>query len=161
MTLFGILLLCIFYRYYFGRCLSDSELAQLDPLPYSQETSTHYSDRLHDFSVTISRCYRDVYVNSFFPCTGRLWSFLPIEYFSFAYDLNGFKSKINRHLLTAVLSEQILLSFNLVVLLFYATPCLVVAVQPCMSTQSQFKKKQKTHRHTKHFKKDTVFAWNS
>ena len=25
-----------------------------------------YSDRLHDFSVTIPRCYKDVYVNSFF-----------------------------------------------------------------------------------------------
>ena len=37
--------LSLFYKYYFGRC----------------------SDKLHDFYVTISRCYRDVYVNSFFP----------------------------------------------------------------------------------------------
>ena len=28
-----------------------------------------YSDRFHDFSVTISRCYKSVYVNSFFPRT--------------------------------------------------------------------------------------------
>ena len=28
-----------------------------------------YSDRFHDFSVTISRCYKGVYVNSFFPRT--------------------------------------------------------------------------------------------
>ena len=36
----------LFYRYYFGRCLS--ELAHLVPLPYSRGRSTRYSDRLHD-----------------------------------------------------------------------------------------------------------------
>ena len=41
--------LSLFYRYYFGRC--SSELAQLVPLPYSR-------GRLHDFSVTIPRCYK-------------------------------------------------------------------------------------------------------
>ena len=53
-----------FYRYYFGRYLS--ELAQVVPLPYSRGQSSHYSDRFHDFSVTIPRCYKDFYVNSFF-----------------------------------------------------------------------------------------------
>ena len=48
--------LSLFYRYYFGRC--SSELAQLVPLPYSRARSTCYSDRLHDFSVTIPRCYK-------------------------------------------------------------------------------------------------------
>ena len=43
----------LFYKYYFGRC--SSELAQLVPLPFSRDRSTHYSDRLHDFSVTIPR----------------------------------------------------------------------------------------------------------
>ena len=55
----------LFCRYCFGRC--SLELAQLIPLPYSRGRSTHYSDRLHDFSVTKPRCYKDVYVNSFFP----------------------------------------------------------------------------------------------
>ena len=80
--------LSLFYRYYFGRC--SSELAQLVPLPYSQGRSTRYTDRLHDFSVTISRCYKDVYVNSSFPPTARLWNSLPIECFPLTYDLNGF-----------------------------------------------------------------------
>ena len=53
-------------------------LAQLVPLPYSRGRSTRYSDRLHDFSVTIPRCYKDVYVNSFFPRTARLWNSVPI-----------------------------------------------------------------------------------
>ena len=62
--------LSLFYRYYFGRC--SSELAQVVPLPYSRGRSTRYSDRLHDFSATIPRCYKNVYVNSFFPHTARL-----------------------------------------------------------------------------------------
>ena len=90
--------LSLFYRYYFGRC--SSELTQLVPLPYSRGRYTHYSERLHDFSVTIPRCYEDVYVNSFFPRTARLWKSLPIECFPLIYDLSGFKSRINRYLLT-------------------------------------------------------------
>ena len=87
-----------FLKYYFGRC--SSELVQLVSLPYSRGRSTYYTDRLHDFSVTVPRCYKDVYFNSFFPCTARLWSSLPIECFPLTYDLNGIKSRINRHLLT-------------------------------------------------------------
>ena len=71
--------LSLFCRYYFGRC--SSELAQLVPLPYSRGRSTRYSDRLHDFSVTIPRCYKDVYVNSSFPHTARLCNSLPTECF--------------------------------------------------------------------------------
>ena len=62
--------LSLFYRYYFGR--RSSELAQLVPLPFSRGRSTRYSDRFHDFSVTIPRCYKDVYVSSFFPRTAKL-----------------------------------------------------------------------------------------
>ena len=86
------------YRYYFGRC--SSELAQLVPLLFSRGRSTCYSDRLHDFSVTIPRCYKDVYVNSFFRRTAKRWNSLPIECFQLTYDLRGFKSRIKRHLLT-------------------------------------------------------------
>ena len=53
--------LSLFYRYYFGRCLS--ELAQLVSPPFSRGRSTCYSGRLHDFSVTIPRCYKAVYVS--------------------------------------------------------------------------------------------------
>ena len=90
--------LSLFCRYYFGR--RSSELAKLVPLPYSQGISTHYSDRLYDFSLTIPRCYRDVYVNSFFPRTARLLNSQPIECFPLTYDLSSFKSRINRCLLT-------------------------------------------------------------
>ena len=60
-----------------------STLAQLNPLSFSWGRSTYYSDRLHDFSVTIPRCYKDVYANSFFPRTAGFWNSLPIECFFF------------------------------------------------------------------------------
>ena len=88
--------LSLFYRYYLGRC--SSELAQLVAIPYSRERSTCYSDRLHNFSVTFPRCYKYVYVKSFFPRTARLWNSVPIECFLWTYDLNGFKFRINRQL---------------------------------------------------------------
>ena len=74
-------------RFCFGRCLH--ELAQLVPLLYFWLRSTCYPDKLHYFSVTIHRPYKDVHVNSFFPCTARLWKSLPIEWFPLTYDLNG------------------------------------------------------------------------
>ena len=76
--------LSLFYSYY----------------PYSRGRSIRCSDKLHNFSVTIPRCYKDVYVNSFFPHTAGLWNSLPIECFPLPYDLSGFKSRINRHLIT-------------------------------------------------------------
>ena len=81
-----------------SRC--SSELAQLVPLSFSWGRSTRYSDRFYDFFVTIPRCYTDVYVNSFFPRTARLRNSPSIECFPLTYDLNGFKFRINRHLLT-------------------------------------------------------------
>ena len=90
--------LSLFYRCYFRRC--SSELAQLVPLPFPRGRSTRYSDRLHDFSSTIPRCCKHAYVNSFFPRTARLWNSLSIECFPLSYNLNGFKSRISRHLLT-------------------------------------------------------------
>ena len=77
--------LSLFCRSFFGRC--SSELVQLVPLPFSQGRSTRYSDRLLDFSVTIPRCYQDVYIHSFFPRTVRLWNSLPIKCFLLTYSL--------------------------------------------------------------------------
>ena len=56
---------------------------------------------LVDFNaVTIPKCDKDLYVNSFFPRIAILGNFLPIECFPLTYDLSGFKSTTNRHLLT-------------------------------------------------------------
>ena len=82
--------LSICYRYYFRRC--SSELTELVSLPFSRGSSTRYSDRLLGFSVAAPRCYKEVYVNSFFLRTSRLWNSLPAECFSLTYDLNSFNS---------------------------------------------------------------------
>ena len=68
--------LSLFYRYYFGRC--SSELAQMVPLPFFRGRSTRYSERLHNFSVTIPRCYKEFLQ---FLSTAKLWNSLPIECF--------------------------------------------------------------------------------
>ena len=81
--LWNVASVSLFYTYYFGRCFL--ELAELVLLPFSRGRSTCYFDRLHDFSVSIPRCYKDVYVNSFFPRTAV----------SFLWP----KSRTNRHLL--------------------------------------------------------------
>ena len=65
----NVISLSLFYRYYFGNC--SFELSELVPLPFSWGMSTCYSDRSHDISVTIPRCDKDVYVNSFFPNTAK------------------------------------------------------------------------------------------
>ena len=106
----------LFYSYYFGRC--SWEPVQLVPLPFSRGRSSHYSDRLHDFTSTIPRCYKDVYVTSLFPRTATLWNSLSIECFPLTYDLSGFKARINRHVLTADLVKRFRLCFSLFVLLF-------------------------------------------
>ena len=56
----NVAIISFFYRYNFGRC--SSEMAELFPLRFSWGWSTRYSDRLHDFSATIHRCYSDVWI---------------------------------------------------------------------------------------------------
>ena len=64
----------LFYMYYFGIC--SYKLAEMFSLHHSCGRFTCYSNRSHDFSFTIPRCYKDVYVNSFFPQKARLWKSL-------------------------------------------------------------------------------------
>ena len=108
--------LSLFYKYYFSRSLS--ELAQLVLLSYSRRRFSHYSDRLHDFSITIPRCYKDVCVNSFFSRAARLWSSFLIECFPLTFYLSGFKSRINR-LLSSVGSFWTVFLHVLIFLCFF------------------------------------------
>ena len=52
----------LLYRYYFSRC--SSELAQLVPLLFSEERSTGYYDRLHDFSLMLQGCLCQQFLSS-------------------------------------------------------------------------------------------------
>ena len=58
-------------------------------------------DRMIFLSPFLDVTTMSVYVKSFFSRTARLCNSLPIECFPLTYDPRGFKSRINRHLLTA------------------------------------------------------------
>ena len=96
--------------------------------------STHYSYRLHDFSVTIPRFYKYVYLNSFslFAQLDSGMVCLQNAFFFLTYNLNGLKYRINRHLL--IFLTRFPVCFNIFVVLFLLTPCFVVAVQSCMES---------------------------
>ena len=91
---------------------------------------------MHDFSVIICRCCKNVYVNSCFPCMATLWNSLTIECFTLTYGLYGFNSSINCRFFL----KRFPVCFNLFVLLFQVAPCLVVAIQPCKELIFFFKK---------------------
>ena len=70
--------------------------------------------------VTIPRCCKYIYVNSFFPCTARLWNYLSTECFPLIYYLSCFKSRINRHLLNV---DSFWRDFIYALILLYFLPC--------------------------------------
>ena len=47
--------------------------------------------------IYVMSTYKDVYVNSFFPHSARLWNYLLAECSSLTFDLNGFNSRVNSH----------------------------------------------------------------
>ena len=61
-------------------------------------------------------CYL-VYV--FFPWTAKLFNYLPVKSFSMTYDLNDFKSRINRLLLSVGCSFQTDLLYALIFVYFF------------------------------------------
>ena len=71
----------LFFRYYFDRC--SSALDKVVPLPHSRGKFIRYSDRLYDFSVTITDVIRiSMSTVSFLaPLDPGIWNFLPAECF--------------------------------------------------------------------------------
>lgn len=76
---------------------------------------------------TFSRSYKDINVKKFFPP----WIFLTAECFSLNCDLNGFRSKVNKHLSSLF---SFILDFLYVFTFFsvFVTPCLLVSPQRCV-----------------------------
>ena len=119
--------LSLFYSYDVGKC--STELAELVPHPYSCGSSSRYSNRLHVFSVTSRRNFKNVYVKNFFPGTTRIWNSLPPGYVPLVYEFNCFMSRVNRHLASlGSFSTAFLCDFHLFLLLL-VTPFFVVTVQ--------------------------------
>lgn len=90
--------LSLFYRYYNGMC--SSELFDLVPPKKVFKRCTRLATNSHPFTVEIPSCQRKFYATSFFPRTSALWNSLPLSCFPDKIDLNCFKSRVNRYLLT-------------------------------------------------------------
>mgnify|MGYP003323128865 FL=1 len=89
--------LCLFYKYYCGKC--SSELADLVPPKRVTIRSTRFSERMHRHAVNFPKCRTNYYKSSFFPRTAALWNSLPNECFPSDYDLTAFKGRVNKFLL--------------------------------------------------------------
>ena len=76
-----------------------SELAQLVPIPYFLGNSIYYSDRSHDFLSPVLDV-RKLSMSTVSFLAQLESGILSTECFLLTYDLNGLKSRINRHLLT-------------------------------------------------------------
>ena len=90
----------LFCRYYSDRC--SSELVDLAPLSYSRGRSTCYSTRLYYFPVIIPSCYKDVFVNSFFPHIAKLWNSSPVEFFPLGYVNHELTLKVLEFILNSI-----------------------------------------------------------
>ena len=92
--------LILFYRHYFGRC--SSELNWLNwflSLILEGGLPVILIDCIIFLSPFLNVVRMSMSIVSF-PRTAKLWNSLPVECFPLTYDLNGFKSRINRLLLT-------------------------------------------------------------
>ena len=89
--------LSLFYKYLHGHCSDDLKVLTPDIKAFSRVT--RYSTKAHSMTVQVPSCNKTFYTTSFFPRTSRLWNSLPSSCFPTGYDLQRFKSNINRHLL--------------------------------------------------------------
>ncbi len=87
--------LSLFYKYYNGHC--SKELASLVPSTKIHSRVTRHSIKCHPFSVTVPKCSKNAYSSSFFPRTSALWNSLPSSCFPDSYNLQSFKSSVNRY----------------------------------------------------------------
>jgi hypothetical protein len=90
--------LCLFYRYYHGRC--STELTNSVPPPMLFSRSTRLAESSHRFSVKLPTSRTAKHASSFFPRTTKLWNQLPSSVFPLTYNLQAFKSRINKLSLT-------------------------------------------------------------
>ena len=64
---------------------------------------------VHSFFRLIAWFFRHHSVTILSSFTARLWNFFPVEWFPWTYDLNGFKSRIDRQIL---FKQLLLFAFN-------------------------------------------------
>ena len=72
--------LCLFYRYFHGKCATS--VSNLVPSVRVFKRETRFSACSHPYTLALSRCRTKSYSNSFFPRTASLWNSLPGDMFS-------------------------------------------------------------------------------
>ena len=87
-----------FCRYNFGRSLS--KFPELVSLLILEAGPLVISVGWIILFVSICRCFKDTYVNSFFPRGDRPSNYLHVEHFPLTNGLSGLKSRINGYLLS-------------------------------------------------------------
>jgi hypothetical protein len=90
--------LSLFYRYFHADC--SAEIASIMPPPASFVRSTRMSQQSHPLTVKEITHRTSHFKSSFIPRTSRLWNALPKAVFPDTYNLQSFKSKVHKHLLT-------------------------------------------------------------
>ena len=76
--------------------------------------------------------YKDVFVNGFFPDTGKLWNSLPVEYFRSTYDLNDLTLEVIDTFYLWFLFNHFSYMLFIISSFVFLYSGLVVAFQPCM-----------------------------
>ena len=87
--------LCLFYRYFRGKCATS--VSDLVPPVGVFERETRLSACSHPYTLALPRCRTKSYSNSFCPRFASLWN-LPGACFPSSYNLDCFKKNINSYL---------------------------------------------------------------
>ena len=87
--------LALFYRYFHGKCSSD--LARLIPPRAVHNRSTRRATATHPYAVQLSTPRTSLFKDSFIWRTSSLWNDLPGVVFPSEYNLQRFKSNVNRY----------------------------------------------------------------
>ena len=90
--------LSLFYRYFHGKC--SDELHSLVPPIREFTRSTRFSESAssHPYFLKLPRTRCAFHANSFFPRTSAMWNAPSTECFPAEYNLDLFKSKVNKFL---------------------------------------------------------------
>lgn len=90
--------LCLFYRYFQGFC--SDELASIIPPLAAHNRTTRATENIHKHVVHTYRSRTDHFSRSFVPRVSKFWNALPESVFPTPPNLQIFKKRINKHLLS-------------------------------------------------------------
>ena len=90
--------LSLFYRYYHGKCSDELHSSVPCERSFSVRTRFALASKSHPHFLTVPRTRCNFHADSFIPRASKLWNELPRECFPNEYNLQTFKSRVNKHL---------------------------------------------------------------